>query len=242
MRLARIYYEGKLGIELLITLPQDTSHYLLHVLRLKVGSAVLLFNGEGGQYLGTIADIGKKRVLVNVAQFQPLKTESSCNIHLAQALGKGEKMDWVIQKAVEVGISEITPLLTEFCNVKLDESRADKRWSHWQNIMISACEQSGRATLPKLNPIIQYKHWLPKMNSSLKLICHPTCGSSLNSLAPSRDITVLIGPEGGWSEDELTLALQEGFVGVALGPRILRMETAAVVAVALLQAKFGDLM
>ncbi len=241
MRLARIYYEGKLDIESLVTLPQDTSHYLQHVLRLKVGSMVIVFNGQGGQYLGSVFDISKKSVAIKVTQFQPLDTESSCHIHLAQALGKGEKMDWLIQKAVELGVSEITPLLTEFCNVKLDESRADKRWNHWQNIMISACEQSGRTKLPKLNPVIQYKHWLSKINSSLKLICHPTCGGSLSDLAPSNDITVLIGPEGGWSDDEVNLALGEGFVGVALGPRILRMETAAIVSVALLQAKFGDL-
>lgn len=241
MRTARIYYAGELNLDLTVTLPQETSHYLLHVLRLKIGTNLLLFNGSGGEFLAQLTNATKKNAVVSIKQFNPINTESACKIHLAQAVGKGDKMDWIIQKAVELGVNEITPLITEFTNVRLDEDRAAKRHSHWQDVIISACEQSQRTHLPVIHPIMEFTQFINASSTDFRIYCHPNSDKRLNSFEKVDNVTVLIGPEGGLSEKEVQSASRADFIGVSLGPRILRMETAAVATVAILQAQYGDL-
>lgn len=241
MRIARIYVADNLYQNQSLTLSQEASHYLQHVLRVKVGTPIILFNGGEGEWPSSIKAISRQGVSVSVGDFKPVTVRSPCHIHLAQGVAKGEKMDWIIQKAVELGVSEITPLITEYSNVKLDDLRAAKRLGHWQKIAISACEQSGRTTLPIINPIIRFDQWVSAPNHLLKLMCDPESDSHLTDLAISSAVMVAIGPEGGFSTSELTTASHHGFTTISLGPRILRAETAAITSIAILQHRFGDL-
>lgn len=241
MRLSRMYYEGDLHKNATITLPRETSHYILNVLRLKVGASLVVFNGLGGEWLATLTEVQKKLVHLTLQEQMTHNPESALTIHLGQSLSKGEKMDWIIQKAVELGVTEITPLITKYGNVRLDEERSSKRLVHWQRIMISACEQSGRTILPTLHPITDFSSWIAVKRSGLKLLFHPQEHLTLSQFQSESCVTLVIGPEGGLSEDEVLFANRHDFVGVSLGPRILRTETAAIAALALIQNHWGDL-
>lgn len=241
MRTTRVYFEGELESDAIILLPRETSHYLLTVLRLKMGTSLHLFNGTGVEYLAHIIVQDKRDVTVKVGQLVHHHCESPLNLHLAQAVGKGEKMDWIIQKATELGVKEITPLITTYGNVRLDDQRSAKRLAHWNKIIISAAEQCGRNQLPTLNPIQPLSSWLNNSYSSLKLLCHPEPTASMQQDMKPESVLLLVGPEGGFSETEAAQALKNGFMGFSLGPRILRMETAALVALTLAQNKWGDM-
>lgn len=243
MRVSRIYYEGSLDLSLSVTLPQESSHYILHVLRLKMGDEVILFNNTEGEYLCEIIDIKKSNASLKVKKFVNTNPESGLKLHLAQAIVKGDKMDWIIQKAVELGVTEITPLMTEFCNIKLNPQRAAKRIHHWQKIIISACEQSGRTKLPLLNPVDYLERWVDEQNADVKIICHPEIKDPHPRPSPvyERGVRVLIGPEGGFSPSEVKMSMENGFKAMSLGPRILRADTAAVAALSILQNTWGDL-
>jgi 16S rRNA (uracil1498-N3)-methyltransferase len=181
--------------------------------------------------------------MVKVDQYNPREAESPISLCLAQGISRGEKMDYTIQKAVELGVTKIIPLLTERCTVKLDADRREKRLQHWQSIIISACEQSGRNKIPTLLPPQAFHHWLPTANADQCFVLAPTANQKLEkiSLKNNAEVILLIGPEGGLSDGEIALASDQSFIPLNLGPRILRTETAAVAALSALQCIYGDL-
>lgn len=240
--LPRIYctFELKAGAE--ISLEPASSHHLVQVLRLKIGDCLVVFNGSGGEYLAKLNKIDKKSARIYIEKIQPGIPESPLKIHLGQSIARGEKMDFIVQKAVELGVSEITPLFSEFCNVRLEEDRSVKRVVHWQEVAIHAAEQCGRCIVPKINMIQDLQQWAEQVAAELKLVLSPAAKQNLNAVAMnSSNIAILIGPEGGLSEKEIVFTKQYDFISIKLGPRILRTETAALVAVSILQARAGDM-
>jgi 16S rRNA (uracil1498-N3)-methyltransferase len=243
MRTTRVYFNGVLTVQTELVLPPATSHYVIHVLRLKPGSNVILFNGGGEDYAATLIKIIKKQAILSIDHVVLRETDSPLKIHLAQAILKSEKMDWVIQKAVELGVSSITPLITDYCSVKLDKERAERRLKHWGDIIISACEQSGRTRLPLLSNSYELHNWVQVAQAAIKICCHPGASLKMKHLESplASDILLLIGPEGGFSDKEITLACHHDFIQISLGQRILRAETAALTAIAIAQSQWGDM-
>ncbi|WP_313327683.1 16S rRNA (uracil(1498)-N(3))-methyltransferase [Stutzerimonas balearica] len=238
MRLSRFF------VDLTLTLgrhelPDAQAHYIARVLRLGVGDAVQLFDGSGFEYRGRLCAVGKKQVQVELDERHHGQAESPLKIHLGQGLSRGERMDWAIQKATELGATEITPIISDRCEVRLNDERADKRLAHWRQIAISACEQCGRSVLPTLHAPQTLAQWLG-IEADLKLLLHPVASPLAEHAAPS-NLAMLIGPEGGLSEAEIDQARQQGFLPARLGPRVLRTETAPVVALSVAQYLWGDL-
>lgn len=241
MRRIRIYHVGNLGSGLTVMLDASASHHLLQVLRKKAGERFIMFNGNGGEFDATLISANKKTACVEIGEWHQRAVESELSIHLGQAISRGERMDYAIQKAVELGVSAITPLLTEYCQVQLSENRIDKRVGHWQTIAISAAEQSGRCVVPVVHSPMPFDQWILQ-DAGLKLICCPRQEKSMViSTNQSKNMMLAIGAEGGFSDQEVRSALQENFASLSLGPRILRTETATVVALTLLQSQFGDI-
>lgn len=239
--LKRFYCNHKLisGGELI--LEDDLSHYIKNVLRIKAGEKIRIFNEIDSEYDAEIIQISKKTVLIKVNTNTNVNNESPLNIHLGQAISRGERMDFVVQKAVELGVSIITPLFTERCNVKLNKERSHSRKMHWQQIAISACEQSGRIHIPEVNMPMELSEWLKQRNESIRFICHPGLDDKKNINNVPDNVALLIGSEGGFVEKEILLATQNSFKSLALGPRILRTETAAIAALTIIQSKWGDI-
>jgi len=239
----RIYITSVLATDSEISIEGSAASHIGRVLRLKTGDEITLFNGEGGEYSATLTTIERQTVRALVGEFNPRECESPLPITLAQGVSRGERMDYTLQKSVELGINRIIPLTTERCGVKFDAKRAEKRRQHWQGIIISACEQCGRNRIPELLPVTSLSHWLGQQhNEALQLVLHHRATQSLRQLAPSSEpISLLIGPEGGLSDNEIENAVQCGFQGIQFGPRVLRTETASVAALAALQTHWGDL-
>jgi 16S rRNA (uracil1498-N3)-methyltransferase len=186
-----------------------------------------------------LIEVGKKTVSVELTEQLPGQPESPLQVHLGQGLSRGERMDWAIQKATELGVAQITPIVSERCEVRLKDERVDKRLAHWQQVASSACEQCGRSTLPIIHPPMLLADWLQQVQADLKLVLHPVAEPMLSHAKPS-SLAFLIGPEGGLSEAEVTQATGHGFQAARLGPRVLRTETAAVVALTVAQQLWGD--
>lgn len=242
MHVPRIYQDVQLVTGLELQLSEDAANHLVRVLRLNAGEQFILFNGAGGEFIATILNINKKKVEVKIGGFKDISTESSLTIHLGQGISRGEKMDYAIQKAVELGVSQITPLQLEHCGVKLSPERWDKRLQHWQKIIISACEQSGRTKLPILNTPTTLSSWLTQLPPGLRILLQPNNGKSLTQFYDKPTVVhLLIGAESGLVKDEINLANQHGFANLTIGPRILRTETATVAGIALIQCYFGDM-
>tara|TARA_R110002167_G_scaffold8989_5_gene41223 strand:- start:481 stop:1209 length:729 start_codon:yes stop_codon:yes gene_type:complete len=242
MRISRFFHPGLITVDEHILLSEDATNHLANVLRAKVGQALVIFNGDGAEYSAHVVDITKRKVIVCIDSKLSLSVESPLAIHLGQGISRGDRMDWVIQKAVELGVSEISPLITERCGVKLSSDRWLKKHEQWQKLVISACEQSGRNILPKLNPPLEFQAWISQSTEQLRLTLHPRAQSSFRHVrVPNRGVRLLIGPEGGFSEQEIYQTEESGFQTIQMGPRILRTETAAVAAIAALQAIHGDL-
>lgn len=239
MRLSRFFIDAPLSLGR-HELPEAQAHYIGRVLRLAAGDAVQLFDGSGREFVGELAEVGKKRVLAELHEERAGLAESSLRIHLGQGLSRGERMDWAIQKATELGVGEITPILSERCEVRLSDERADKRLVHWRQIAISACEQCGRSVLPTIHAPVTLADWLARTEAELKLVLHPVA-APLASHARPASLAFLIGPEGGLNEEEVSQAQAGGFHAARLGPRVLRTETAPVVALSLAQHLWGDL-
>lgn len=240
MRISRIYQSTKLQENTEILLDERNTQYLIHVLRLKAGDAFCIFNGEGGEYDAKIIAQGKRQYSAQILKRSEGIAESPCKITLGQAISRSDHMDLAIQKSVELGVSAIQPLITEHVAMKLDTKRLQQKHQHWQGIIISACEQSGRCHIPMLHPAIALESWLPQCTQDLRLVLHPTAKSNefknnIHSLA------LLVGPEGGLSEKEVALAEHHHFIALSLGPRILRTETAAIAAITITQSEFGDM-
>lgn len=241
MRIPRIYHSSAIALHHEFALDEDAANHVGRVLRMPVGSELLLFNGDGFNYPAHISNADKKRVMVSATSQQPNPVESPVSIHLGQGISRGDRMDFAIQKAVELGVTEITPLFTERCGVKLDGERLQKRNEQWQKIAISACEQSGRSIVPKVHPAISLQQWLSQQTKELKLTLHPRATDTIKTLTASCHIRLVIGPEGGFTDLEMAQTSDAGFTGIQLGPRVLRTETAALTAISALQLQFGDL-
>ncbi len=238
MRLSRFFIDAPLSLGQ-HELPEAQAHYISRVLRHVAGDAVQLFDGSGQEYLGELIEVGKKAVRVELREQLAGQAESPLRIHLGQGLSRGERMDWAIQKATELGVSEITPIVSERCEVRLKDERADKRLAHWRQVAISACEQCGRSVLPVIHAPITLAEWQAHVQAELKLVLHPVA-APLESHARPHSLAFLIGPEGGLSEAEVAQAKAAGFHAARLGPRVLRTETAPVVALAVAQQLWGD--
>jgi len=242
MRIPRIYEPATLQVGQTIALSEDGANHIGRVLRMQPGQQLELFNGDGNQYPATIASVGKKSVEVTIDRCDAQSVESPLAIHLGQVISRGDKMDFTIQKSVELGVTCITPLFSERCGVKLPADRLEKKREQWQKVVISACEQCGRNIVPEVRMPMELDAWLAEETKELKLNLHPRAEYSINTLpVPAHGVRLLIGPEGGLSSDEITRTVQEDFKEMLLGPRVLRTETAALTAITALQCRFGDL-
>lgn len=239
--MTRVHVAMPLAVGDVFQLPGDAAHHVAQVLRMRAGEPLILFNGEGGEYAAVIEAVQRRAVRVRVDAFDPVDRESRLSLTLAQCVSKGDRMDYTIQKAVELGVAAIVPLLSARSVVKLDGERWEKKLDHWRGVIVSACEQSGRTRVPMLAPVQKLESWLPSSGEGLRLVLAPNAGVSLKTLPPAAAITLLVGPEGGLSDDEIALASRAGYTGVRLGPRVLRTETAGVAALAAAQALWGDL-
>lgn len=239
----RIYLPVTLYLGADVALDARAVGHVVRVLRLRVGDAVALFNGDGNDYVAELIEARKDYALCRVRATQVRVTESGLEIELAQGISRGERMDYTVQKAVEMGVQRIIPLSTERSQVKLSGDREAKRLQHWQGIILHACEQSGRSRIPELLPVQRLDQWLTKRAPMTHaLFLDPTGDLSAKDLClPVDSLSLLVGPEGGLSSAERELAATMGFLRLRLGPRILRTETAAVTALAALQAIWGDL-
>jgi 16S rRNA (uracil1498-N3)-methyltransferase len=241
MRIPRIYQPGVLTPQLVIALSEEPANHVGRVLRMDAGASLTLFNGDGCNYPAVITETSKKSVMVQITAKLENPVESPLKIHLGQGISRGDRMDFAIQKAVELGVTEITPLFTERCGVKLDAERLQKRTEQWQKIAISACEQSGRSVVPTVHSALNIDKWLTQPAEALKLTLDPWAKDTIKTLQPVTAVRLVIGPEGGFSDREIALTSQAGFVAVQLGPRVLRTETAALTAISALQLQMGDL-
>ncbi|MES2934525.1 MAG: 16S rRNA (uracil(1498)-N(3))-methyltransferase [Pseudomonadota bacterium] len=239
----RFFCHQDLSIGALIALPDHVAHHV-QVLRLAVGDAITLFNGEGGEYTATLSAIEKKRASAEVKVFSPNNPELPYAITLAQALPESSKMDWIIEKAVELGVAGVQPLNAQRCVVRLSAERAEKRHLHWQGVIVAASEQSGRNRLARLAEVSDFKHWICRQDMHQRILLSPRADQSLADWArhhPPQAVSLLIGPEGGFSDAEETMAVGQGVLALAMGPRILRTETAGLAAVAGLNAIWGGM-
>lgn len=238
-----MFVESVLQIGEIVNLDDDAAHHLGRVLKARTGDTVQVFNGRGGCYEATIISMDKRSVSIKPLKYLAENNESALALTLAQGISRAQHMDYTVQKAVELGVTRIVPLFTEFSNVRLEAERAGKRIDHWQKIITSACEQSGRNILPELVDPVPLHEWVSRDTSSLKLLMHPQAERGLAALIDNNtSITLLCGPEGGLSQQEIGLALDCEYQKTSLGPRILRTETAAIAAIAVCQALQGDMM
>lgn len=241
MRTIRIYQPGDYQLGQTIALSETAAQHVGVVLRLNVGTKITLFRGDNYEFDAIISSVQKKHIQVTIKSKLLVNRESPRVIHLAQSIAKGDKMEWIIQKAVELGVASITPLLTERCVVRLDEQRLEKKYQQWQAIAISACEQCGRNQLPTIYPACSFEQYLQTCPAEYKWILSPEAHESWPTLSnDSAELALLIGPEGGFSQQEITLAHKHQIQSIRLGPRILRTETAAVSALGVLQMLYGD--
>ncbi|MEA9564481.1 MULTISPECIES: 16S rRNA (uracil(1498)-N(3))-methyltransferase [unclassified Xanthomonas] len=244
MRLTRSHVALPLQCDQEVTLPEESANHLLRVLRLREGDACILFNGDGSDYHARITVAGKREARALVERAEALSNESPLRITLLQGIARGEKMDLILQKATELGVAAIVPVNAERTEVKLDAARMEKRIAHWRSVVVSACEQSGRARVPTVAAPLGLQEAAQASDpQARRLTLDPQGEHRLSTLSADveQGLIVAIGPEGGWSpRDRATLAAA-GFTGLQLGPRILRTETAGLAAIAALQARFGDL-
>ena len=241
MRTIRLFQPGVLTPGQTVALCEDAANHAGKVLRMLPGDALELFNGDGQNYAAQITEVGKKQLWVQIQSAAANPVESPLHLHLGQGISRGDRMDFAIQKAVELGVSEITPLFTERCGVKLDAERLEKKREQWQKIVISACEQSGRSVVPPVHLPVTLEKWLAQDDNCLKLTLDPWTSATIKQLTPTNRLRLVIGPEGGFSDREVAATTAAGFQPVRLGPRVLRTETAALTAIAALQLQLGDL-
>jgi 16S rRNA (uracil1498-N3)-methyltransferase len=254
MRIPRLYFPTPLASGMTVPLGDKAFNHTVRVLRLGPNAPLVLFDGKGGAFTATLTEVGKREARARVMEALPSEVESPLQVTLAQGVSRGEKMDYTIQKAVELGVAAIQPLFTERGGVHLDGERLTRKVQHWQGIVIGACEQCGRNRLPELQEPLKLMDWLQFVDSlsprgrglgwggeTPRLLLDPRAETGLSGLKLSSSaITLLIGSEGGLSPVELARAREVGFVGIRLGPRILRTETAGVAALAAIQALWGD--
>ncbi len=240
--MARIYTSRPLSSGQSIDLEAGPSHHLAGALRLTAGDSFTVFNGAAGEYPATIESVGKKSLTVRLGKRIDRSSESTLRIHLGIAISRSDRMDWIVQKSTELGVAKVTPLFTERSTVKLKGERARKKLNHWRQIAISACEQCGRNQLPQIAPVVQLEQWLKRDLPEQRFVLDHRSGHSVAELGQNASaIALLIGPEGGLAEAEIASALTQKFSALTLGPRVLRTETAPLAAIAILQARWGDM-
>ena len=239
----RFYHSNPLDLNQIIILDEFSSHHALRVMRVKVDDLLILFNGDGFEYRGRVSDINKKTINIEILSKEKNNNESPININLFQSISSNEKMDMVIQKATELGVSSIQPIFTSRSTVKLSLDRIKKRLIHWRQVSISACGQSGRSKIPTIKSPIGFDRFVEGITTnSLNLLLHPYNSKESSNLPNkySGDINIFIGPEGGFSQDEVLLLKKQNCINIQLGSRILRTETAPLAIIAILQYKYGD--
>ncbi|CDH06370.1 conserved hypothetical protein [Xenorhabdus bovienii str. oregonense] len=242
MRIPRIYHPERLSVESEIYLSDEAANHVGRVLRMSNGQPLQLFDGSNQVFDAELIEASKKTIKVRITDGKLSDHESPLNLHLGQVMSRGEKMEFTIQKSVELGVNTITPLLSERCGVKLDAERLEKKLQQWKKIVISACEQCGRNCIPEIRPVMSLEAWCAENDGSLKLNLHPRASQSINTLPlPVEKIRLLIGPEGGLSAEEIEMTANHQFTDILLGPRVLRTETTALTAITALQVRFGDL-
>lgn len=240
MRISRLFVNQPLNTGQIIELDDDNGHYVRNVLRLEKADAIILFNGQGGEFAGVLGEVSRKRVSIQVNQWHHRSVESPLQIILGLGLSRGDRMDLSVQKAVELGVNHITPLTTERCVVQLTAEKKLQRFQHWQKIIQHAAEQSGRTVLPEIAAVTPIQEWVNRQ-TGLKLFLDPYAKATLTELQPGGEpVTLLTGPEGGFSDQEREIAKASGFIPVKLGSRILRAETAGIAALAAVQMLWGD--
>lgn len=238
----RFYIPPPLTVGSLLTLPEQVAHHV-HVLRLPLGATLTLFDGSGEDTIATITALEKKRVTVEIKMLQSRSVELPYAITLAQGLPEAAKMDWIIEKAVELGAAGIVPLTAQRCVVRLSVERAEKRAAHWQAVIVAASEQCGRNRLARLAPLVDFNSWIGQQDLHRRILLTPRAEQSLADWSrhqPPQAVTLMIGPEGGFSPDEERSAIQHGALPLAMGPRVLRTETAGLAALATLVAAWGE--
>ena len=243
MRIPRIYHPESLENQTQCRLSDDAANHVGRVLRMNEGEQIELFDGSNHIYPARITEAGKKIVKAEILGREFVDKESNLKIHLGQVISRGDRMEFTVQKSVELGVNVITPLWSERCGVKLETERMDKKIQQWQKIAIAACEQCGRNAVPKIRPIMKLQDWCAENDGALKLNLHPRAQYSIKTLPkiPPEGVRLLIGSEGGLSPQEIAQTEQQGFVEILLGKRVLRTETASLAAISALQIYFGDL-
>ena len=240
MRTSRLYTADTLITGQQIELSDENAHYVRTVLRLKKDQRLTLFNSLGGEFLAELSEVSRKKVRVNIIGYNDRSVESSLHITLGLGISRGDRMDWAVQKSVELGVNHITPLLTTRCVVKFKDNKQSQRLQHWKNIVQHATEQCSRTILPDLTEITTIEDWLQNQ-TGLKVFLDPYAEQSLVTLKPiEQRVTLLTGPEGGFTDEERELAIEAGFIPVKLGKRILRTETASLAALSAIQTLWGD--
>ena len=241
MRNPRIHTGQVLHCGDIVQLEPGAAQHVARSLRMSSGDPLVLFNGDGGEYHSLIDNAERKRVTVKVGERRDGVAPSPLAIHLGIAISRGERMDWVLQKATELGASELTPLFTERTEVKLDDQRSPKKLRHWRQVAISACEQCGRNRLPDINPPARLLDWLTSTEADIRYVLHHRASAHPATDTAPASIALLVGPEGGLSTTEIAAAERTGCEALALGPRVLRTETAPLAAIAILQSRWGDM-
>ena len=245
MRIPRIFTELNLCCDSSLDLDGSAARHLSSALRMKIGQEITLFNGQGGEYAAELTEVGKNKVSAKVVEYRDIDRESALKVHLAIGVSRGERMDLILQKATELGATEITPLFTERTEVKLSGERLEKKIRHWQQIAISACEQCQRNQVPLINCPETLDQWLSPSDQGsdeiLKFVLHHRTEKRLSEHQAVKDICLLVGPEGGLGDREIAEAIQNGFQPLALGPRVLRTETAPLAAISIMQSLWGDM-
>jgi 16S rRNA (uracil1498-N3)-methyltransferase len=245
MRIPRIFTDLTLSCDSSVVLDGSAARHLSSALRMKVGQEITLFNGQGGEYAGELTEVGKNKVSAKVVEYRDIDRESGLKLHLVIGVSRGERMDLIVQKATELGVAEITPLFTERTEVKLSGERLEKKIRHWQQVAISACEQCQRNLVPRINSPSTLDQWLNLADKNdddrLKLVLHHRTEKRLSEHQAITNICLLVGPEGGLGEREIEAAIKSGFQSLALGPRVLRTETAPLAAISIMQSLWGDM-
>ncbi|MBL3527682.1 MAG: 16S rRNA (uracil(1498)-N(3))-methyltransferase [gamma proteobacterium endosymbiont of Lamellibrachia anaximandri] len=242
MRIPRIFTNQDLTHTGSVTLEKEPSRHLSQVLRLKPGADLLLFNGNGNEYAARLLTCQKNAVEAELTHCLRHEPPPPLHIHLTIGISRGERMDFALQKSVELGVTEIQPIFSERCVVKLDDKRLARRMDHWQKIIIGACEQSGRCHIPILHKPVGYSSAVENSSARLRILLDHRSDLTLTDVpAPSQDVQILVGPEGGLSGAEREIAKEKGFTGIRLGPRVLRTETAPLAAISAMQILWGDL-
>jgi 16S rRNA (uracil1498-N3)-methyltransferase len=245
MHIPRIYTTQALTEHTTIELDTAAAHHIATVMRMKAGRSLILFNDQTyqekqGEFQAIISAANRKQVTVTIQNFIERKTESPLNVILGVCLIKSERMDWLLQKATELGVSSISPLISEYTDMKISSGRIEKKYLHWQQVVINACEQSQRTSIPLVHPPQKIHQWIETVSADKKMVLHPHLSAFSLKKESCSSAALLVGPEGGLTEEEVDMAITKSFTGLTLGPRILRAETAPLAALTLLQHYYGD--